>query len=66
MSFRVRLLVGGTATYIGAVVVGYTYSLTRRSPGCHPGDVKLDDRERQQLYSDVAKKYDDGEEIFST
>lgn len=64
MSFRVRLLLGGTVTYIGAIVVGYTYSLTKKGPGCHPGDVKLDDKERQQLYADVAKKYDDGMRIL--
>ena len=60
MSSRIRLLVGGSLTYVAAVAVGYSYSISRKPPGCHCGEVKLADSDRQQLYAQNAKMYDSG------
>ncbi len=75
MASRIRLLVGGGVTYLGAVGVTYYYMKTMPKapilvPGAAPIEdsvtvdhnhhVHLDDKLRQQTYSNLARNYDNG------
>jgi hypothetical protein len=68
MNSRVRFLLAGGVTYVGAVVLGYGYSSYRemnacKTPGHHDHQhegIKLSDEERKLIYAFNAPKYDDG------
>lgn len=66
MASRGKLILGGLATYLGAVYIGMSYAGTNQENNCcqhakfNPNDIKLTDEQRFKSFSEKAKIYDQG------